>query len=111
MDTTNITSNKIDNLQKIDCENEKVPSRAKRKVKRDSIVYSTVSPNQLHYGIIKKPIENMIVSTGFVVLDCKIDFIKNDIIYYWLIQDKNTELLQSIGETSTVRIHQLNLVI
>lgn len=101
LDTANITNNKIDNIQKIDCENEKVPSRAKRKVKRDSIVYSTVRPNQLHYGIIKNPIENMIVSTGFVVLDSKIDFIKNDIIYYWLIQDNNTELLQSIGETST----------
>lgn len=101
LDTANITNNKIDNIQKIDCENEKVPSRAKRKVKRDSIVYSTVRPNQLHYGIIKNPIENMIVSTGFVVLDGKIDFIKNDIIYYWLIQDNNTELLQSIGETST----------
>lgn len=101
LDTANITNNKIDNIQKIDCENEKVPSRAKRKVERDSIVYSTVRPNQLHYGIIKNPIENMIVSTGFVVLDGKIDFIKNDIIYYWLIQDNNTELLQSIGETST----------
>lgn len=101
LDTANITKNKIDTIQQIDCINEKVPSRAKRKVKKDSIVYSTVRPNQLHYGIIKNPIENMIVSTGFVVLDCKIDFIKNDIIYYWLIQDNNTELLQSIAETST----------
>lgn len=101
LDTANITKNKIDTIQQIDCINEKVPSRAKRKVKKDSIVYSTVRPNQLHYGIIKSPIENMIVSTGFVVLDCKLDFIKNDIIYYWLIQENRTELLQSIGETST----------
>lgn len=101
LDTANITKNKIDTIQNIDCKNAKVPSRAKRKVKEDSIVYSTVRPNQLHYGIIKKTVPNMIVSTGFVVLDSKLNYIKNDIIYYWLIQDKNTELLQSIGETST----------
>lgn len=101
LDTSNITKNKIDNIQRIDCINEKIPSRAKRKVKKNSIVYSTVRPNQLHYGIIKNPVENMIVSTGFATIDSKYDYIKNDFIYYWLTQSENTEKLQAIGETST----------
>ena len=101
LDTSNITKNKIDNIQKIDCINEKIPSRAKRKVSENSIVYSTVRPNQLHYGIIKKPVENMIVSTGFATIDSKYDYIKNDFIYYWLTQSQNTDKLQAIGETST----------
>lgn len=101
LDTANITNNKIENIQKIDCLTDKVPSRAKRKVKENSIIYSTVRPNQHHYGIIKDPVDNMIVSTGFVVLDSRIDFIKNDILYFWLIQDNHTEVLQAIGETST----------
>ena len=101
LDTSNITKNKIDNIQKIDCINEKIPSRAKRKVSENSIVYSTVRPNQLHYGIIKKQVENMIVSTGFATIDSKYDYIKNDFIYYWLTQSQNTDKLQAIGETST----------
>lgn len=101
LDTSNITKNKIDNIQRIDCINEKIPSRAKRKIKKNSIVYSTVRPNQLHYGIIKNPVGNMIVSTGFTTIDSKYDYLKNDFIYYWLTQSENTENLQSIGETST----------
>lgn len=101
LDTSNITENKIDTIQKIYCYSDKIPSRAKRKVIKDSIVYSTVRPNQLHYGIIKKPIENMIVSTGFVVIDSKIDFVNSDLIYLWLTQDEITAKLQAIGETST----------
>jgi type I restriction enzyme S subunit len=101
LDTSNITENKIDMIQKIDFKSETVPSRAKRKVKEDSIVYSTVRPNQLHYGIIKKPVENMIVSTGFVVIDSKFDYLKNDLIYLWLTQNEITTKLQGIAETST----------
>lgn len=101
LDTSNITQNKIDTIQMIDCKNEKVPSRAKRKIKENSIVYSTVRPNQLHYGIIKKPIENMIVSTGFVTIDSKYEYIKNDFIYCWLTQEDVTKKLQVIAESST----------
>lgn len=43
----------------------------------------------------------MIVSTGFVTIDSKFDYINTDFIYYWLTQGKNTENLQAIGETST----------
>ena len=52
LDTGNITKNKIYEIQYINLENEKLPSRAKRKVEIDDIIYSTVRPNQLHYGII-----------------------------------------------------------
>ncbi|MEG1149515.1 MAG: restriction endonuclease subunit S, partial [Niameybacter sp.] len=101
LDTANITTNEINEIQRIDCSVDKIPSRAKRKVEKDSLVYSTVRPNQLHYGMIKKPVENMLVSTGFVVLDSKSTFLKNDLIYYWLIQEDNTEKLQAIAETTT----------
>ena len=49
LDTGNITQNVIDEVQFIDIEKDKLPSRAKRKVKYNSILYSTVRPNQLHY--------------------------------------------------------------
>lgn len=58
LDTGNITQNKVDEIQYIDLSTEKLPSRAKRKVKHNSIIFSTVRPNQLHYGIIKTQPDN-----------------------------------------------------
>lgn len=58
LDTGNITKNKINIIQYIDLTKEKLPSRARRKVKENNIVYSTVRPNQLHYGLIKNQPEN-----------------------------------------------------
>lgn len=53
LDTGSITANHIEHIQRIDITREKLPSRARRKVKFNSIIYSTVRPNQRHYGIIK----------------------------------------------------------
>ncbi|MBQ9160326.1 MAG: hypothetical protein IJ122_03255 [Methanobrevibacter sp.] len=49
---------------------DKVPSRAKRKVKIDDIIISTVRPNQEHDGMIKIKIDNFLVSTGFYNINC-----------------------------------------
>ena len=38
LDTGNITDNRIDSIQYIDVKSEKIPSRARRKVKKDSII-------------------------------------------------------------------------
>ena len=101
LDTSNITQNKIDSIQKLVVGQDKIPSRAKRKIRNNSIVYSTVRPNQLHYGILKNPNSNLIVSTGFVVIDETENYHCNDLIYYYLTQTIITEKLQAIGETST----------
>lgn len=100
LDTGNLTMNRIDSIQYIDLSKEKLPSRAKRKVKNNNIVYSTVRPNQLHYGIIKEQPENFLVSTGFVVVDVDYDVANPDYIYYILTQREITEHLQAIGEQS-----------
>ena len=64
LDTGNITKNAIDTVQYIDLSKEPLPSRARRKVKNGSILYSMVRPNQSHYGIINNPD----ASVGVVVL-------------------------------------------
>lgn len=101
LDTGNITQNKIDNIQYIDLSKEKLPSRAKRRVKRNSIIYSTVRPNQLHYGIIKEQPDNFLVSTGFTVIDVDEKIVDADYIFYYLTQREIIEHLQAIGEQST----------
>lgn len=101
LDTGNITNNTIDSIQFINLTNEKLPSRAKRKVRTDSIIYSTVRPNQRHFGIIKSQPDNFLVSTGFAVLDVDADVLNADFLYYLLTQNTLVEVLHSIAEQST----------
>lgn len=100
LDTGNITMNKIEEIQHINTLTNKLPSRARRKVKLDSIIYSTVRPNQLHYGIIKEKPEHFLVSTGFTVIDVDNHKAIPDYIYYALTQQEVTEHLQAIAEQS-----------
>jgi len=101
LDTGNITKGKIDKIQYFNMLTDKVPSRAKRIVKKNDIIYSAVRPNQEHYGIIKNPVENMVVSTGFVVLRAKEDKCYSDFLYYFLTLPENTEYLSNVAEDST----------
>ncbi len=100
LDTGNITANRIDAIQRIDIDSEKLPSRAKRKVKYNSIIYSTVRPNQRHYGIIKSQPKNFLVSTGFAVIDVKPEAVDADFLYFLLSSDDVTKMLHAIAEQS-----------
>ena len=100
LDTGNITENVIDAIQNIDLTNEKLPSRAKRKVQINSILYSTVRPNQKHFGIIKAMPENFLVSTGFAVIDVIPEKVDADYLYFWLTQNTVVEQLHAIAEQS-----------
>ena len=100
LDTGNITENRVKEIQCFNTDMDKLPSRAKRKVKLDSIIYSTVRPNQLHYGIIKDQPDNFLVSTGFVVIDVNTNEAIPEYIYYVLSQKEIIEHLQAIAEQS-----------
>ena len=101
LDTGNITANQIDAIQYIDIKTEKLPSRSKRKVNYNNIIYSTVRPNQRHYGIIKEQPENFLVSTGFTVIEANPDKVDADFLYFLLSSDSITESLSAIAEQST----------
>lgn len=98
LDTANITNGTIDTIVRMSV--EEAPSRAKRIVHNNDIVYSTVRPNLCHYGIIDFPAENMIVSTGFTVISCK-GGINPYYVYNYLTQNDITSQLHSIAENST----------
>ena len=70
------------------------------KVKTNDIIYSTVRPNQLHYGIIKEQPDNFLVSTGFVVIEIDSEEVIPDYIYYVLSQQNVVEHLHAIAEQS-----------
>ena len=101
LDTGNITKGKIDEVQTLIPGVDTIPSRARRKVRLNDIIYSTVRPDQRHYGIIKAQDKRMLVSTGFVVISIDQQKADPDFIYYFLTQDDIVETLQAIGEQST----------
>ncbi|GAA8457180.1 hypothetical protein KKKH21_06570 [Helicobacter pylori] len=102
LDTDNITNNRINAFLKIDLTKEKLPSRAKRKCSLNSIIYSSVRPNQRHFGIIKEIPKNFLVSTAFIVIDIiDLEKLDPDYLYYYITQDKITHYLQRIAECGT----------
>lgn len=97
LDTGSLTQGHWDTLQPYLL--KEAPSRAKRLVQHNDILYSTVRPNQLHYGIVRNPINNLVVSTGFCVIRC--DSISPYFIYYLLTESGMTEYLHSVADGST----------
>jgi type I restriction enzyme, S subunit len=100
LDTSNITNNKIKELQELNLISDEIPSRARRKVKSDDIIYSTVRPALKHFGIIKNMPENIIVSTGFAVFRVKEKNLSPELIYSFLTDDKTVNYLQAKAEMS-----------
>ena len=100
LDTGNITENRIDQIQRLVMGEDPLPSRARRKVEVGDIIYSTVRPNQRHYGIIKEVLPNMLASTGFAVISPNIEKVDPDFLYYFLTRNEIVESLHAIGEQS-----------
>jgi type I restriction enzyme, S subunit len=99
LDTGSITKGKIDGFQKLPISQS--PSRAKRLIKKNDIIYSTVRPIQRHYGFIANPPENLVVSTGFAVITCNEKSLNPKFLYYYLTSDSIVEELDIIAEAST----------
>lgn len=99
LDTGSITCNHIDSLQEYNLDD--APSRAKRLVQQGDIIYSAVRPNQLHYGYIDNVPDNLVVSTGFIVISCNKSYMEPKYLYYYLTQREMTDYLHSIADAST----------
>ena len=100
VDTGSVTRNHFEDPIFIDTATEKLPSRARRKVENGDVVYSTVRPNQLHYGLVNNPPSNMLVSTGFTVVRDKAG-VGGPFVYLALTRPSITAMLQSVAEQST----------
>ena len=101
LDTSSIIEGCIAEIQRITPSSEKLPSRARRKIAPNDIVFSTVRPNQRHYGIISEPLPNMLGSTGFAVIRSKNPLVCNELIYLCLTENEFIEKMQQLAEQST----------
>ncbi|MBU0532646.1 restriction endonuclease subunit S [Candidatus Micrarchaeota archaeon] len=75
------------------------PSRAKRIVKKNDILISTVRPNLKHYAFISAAKPNTVASTGFAVISAK--GIDPRFLYYCLTTQKYTNYLSAIADAHT----------
>ena len=66
------------------------PSRAKRKLKKNNIVYSLVRPYLENVAVIEDDLNDIIGSTGFYVFDA-INGINVRYLYYYLLSDEFTK--------------------
>ena len=101
LDTSSITENFISGTCTMPL--PEAPSRAQRKVKSNTIVYSTVRPRLKHYGILNSPPYNLIVSSGFVTIDLKKEYEdKIDARYLFLLltQPAITEYIACIADSA-----------
>ena len=101
LDTSSITNGFIADIQHIVPSSEKLPSRARRKVAAGDVLFSTVRPNQNHFGIISDPLPNMLVSTGFAAIRSKNPLVCNELIYLCLTELDFIEKMQQLAEQST----------
>ena len=101
LDTGNISENRISEIQQLKASKDNIPSRARRKVQPGDIVYSTVRPNQKHFGLLKSVPENFLASTGFAVLRGRNGLADTGFIYWFLAQNHIVDYLHSIAENST----------
>lgn len=108
LDTSSVTENVFEDFQILHNSIDEFPSRAKRKVKYNDLVYSTVRPNLRHYGIIKGDPTNVIVSTGFAVIRSNNPNISNELLYMILTAPKTIEIFNGIAEMSTTTYPSIN---
>lgn len=101
LDTSSITDGYITDIQRITPSAEKLPSRARRIIASNDVVFSTVRPNQRHFGIISEPLPNMLASTGFAVIRSKNPLVCNELIYLCLTDNAFIDKMQQLAEQST----------
>jgi type I restriction enzyme S subunit len=72
------------------------PSRARKLVKTNDVIFATVRPTHGRVALITKEYNNQVCSTGYFVLRAK-EFLKNNLVYYFLLTynfNKQMEKLQ-----------------
>lgn len=100
LDTANITKNTIATIQKLYPEKDIIPSRAKRAVSNNTIIYSSVRPNLCHFGILSNVPDNLVVSTGFITLDVIDNKVDPHYLYYLITTEEKLRYITNIANTS-----------
>ncbi len=97
IDIASVDKGKLLDIQEIPF--KKAPSRARRVVRDNDSLISTVRPNLEHYLFVKEPEPNTIASTGFAVVSAKA--VDPRFLYYYMTSKPFTAYLTQIAESHT----------
>ncbi len=78
---------------------DQAPTRAKRIVRDNDILISTVRPNLKHYAFVSKSTDRLVASTGFAVITAK--EVNPHYLYYYLTSEYYTKYLTAIADSHT----------
>jgi type I restriction enzyme S subunit len=104
LDTASVNEGEISKPQPMSL--NEAPSRAKRLLRSQDTVISTVRPNLKHYAFIQRADPNLIGSTGFAVVTPK--EIDSRFLYYSLTTDSVTDYFSSIAASQTSAYPAMN---
>ncbi len=91
-------------------ETDNAPSRARRSVKKNDILLSTVRPNLRAFAILTEIPERAIASTGFAVLRSKKDRVISKFLIHMLRHDKSVDqMVRMMGKGSYPSINQTDV--
>lgn len=94
LDISSTDQGKVQELQTYNIED--APDRAKRVVNDGDTVLSTVRPGREQYTYMSEPVDNLVVSTGFVVLRTKEEGpMTNELLYYSCTQPMIIKYLEN----------------
>lgn len=99
IDVASVEERRLMATKKLKLEN--APSRAKRIVKDNSILISTVRPNLKHYCYIYKSKPNLVASTGFAVVNAKDGKSDPYFLYNLLTTKEFTDFLIKVADSQT----------
>lgn len=85
-------------LVKTEMDFQKAPSRARRVVRDNDILISTVRPSLRHYAFVPKAESNLIASTGFATVSGMQNQVDSKFLYYYLTRDETTNYLAKIAD-------------
>lgn len=87
-------------VRKVELSLSEAPSRAKRIVRDNDILISTVRPNLKHFAFIPKAEDNLVASTGFTTISGT-QSVDPKYLYYYLTRDEITDYLSAVAEGQT----------
>ncbi len=99
LDIANVAAGAVGEATKLSLAD--APSRAKRIVRPNDTILSTVRPGNRAYAFLREASDNLVVSTGFAVLRAKPSTADARFVYYLATGDPIINYLASIAEEKT----------
>ena len=96
IDLSSVSRDNYSIMETVKVDENTAPSRAKKIIKTEDIIFATTRPTLKRLTIIPESFDNQICSTGFVVLRPNQQKVASEFIFYSLLQDSFMDRMESL---------------